>query len=35
MIDRGKIWTGSLNEMALDPQPHRIVGLYDTTLRDG
>ena len=21
--------------MALDPQPHRIVGLYDTTLRDG
>jgi isopropylmalate/homocitrate/citramalate synthase len=33
--DRSKIWTGSLNEKALDPQPHRVVGLYDTTLRDG
>jgi isopropylmalate/homocitrate/citramalate synthase len=35
MIDRAGIWTGSLNEKALDPQPHRVVGLYDTTLRDG
>jgi len=33
--DRSKIWTGTLNEQALDPQPHRVVGLYDTTLRDG
>ena len=33
--DRSKIWTGTLNEKALDPQPHRVVGLYDTTLRDG
>ncbi|HSE80351.1 MAG TPA: hypothetical protein VLA87_01515 [Gaiellaceae bacterium] len=32
MIDRGRIWTGSVNE------PYRrggTVGLYDTTLRDG
>ena len=35
MIDRSRVWTGSLNEKALDPQSHRIVGLYDTTLRDG
>ena len=35
MIDRSKIWTGSLNEKALDPQPRRTIGLYDTTLRDG
>ena len=35
MIDRTKVWTGTLNEMALEPQPHRTVGLYDTTLRDG
>ena len=35
MIDRSKVWTGHLNEMALDPQPHGVVGLYDTTLRDG
>jgi len=35
MIDRSKVWTGSLNERVLDPQPHRVVGLYDTTLRDG
>ena len=35
MIDRSKIWTGSLNEKALDPQSHVTVGLYDTTLRDG
>ncbi len=35
MIDRSEVWTGSLNEKALDPQPHATVGLYDTTLRDG
>ncbi len=34
-IDRAKIWTGDLNRLALDPQPHTTVGLYDTTLRDG
>jgi isopropylmalate/homocitrate/citramalate synthase len=34
-IDRDKIWTGELNRLALDPQPHATVGLYDTTLRDG
>jgi len=35
VIDRSKVWTGSLNEQALEPQRHRTVGLYDTTLRDG
>src|SRR5574339_127792 len=35
MIDRAKVWTGSINEQALDPQPRATVGLYDTTLRDG
>ena len=35
MIDRSKIWTGELNERALEPQPRVTVGLYDTTLRDG
>ncbi len=35
MIDRSKVWTGSINEQALDPQPRGTVGLYDTTLRDG
>ena len=35
MIDRTKVWTGSINEQALDPQPQSPVGLYDTTLRDG
>ena len=34
-IDRDKVWTGELNRLALDPQPHATVGLYDTTLRDG
>lgn len=34
-IDRSKLWTGSVNEKALDPQPRVTVGLYDTTLRDG
>ena len=35
MLDRAKVWTGSINEQALDPQPRATVGLYDTTLRDG
>ena len=35
MLDRSKVWTGSINEQALDPQPRATVGLYDTTLRDG
>ncbi|MFN8224646.1 MAG: hypothetical protein U0R50_15520 [Gaiellales bacterium] len=34
-LDRTKVWTGTVNERALDPQPHVTVGLYDTTLRDG
>jgi len=34
-IDRTKVWTGTINEQALEPQPRTVVGLYDTTLRDG
>ena len=34
-LDRTKIWTGTLNQQALEPQPTTTVGLYDTTLRDG
>ncbi len=34
-IDRDKLWTGELNRLALEPQSHDVVGLYDTTLRDG
>jgi isopropylmalate/homocitrate/citramalate synthase len=34
-LDRAKVWTGTINEQALDPQPPGTVGLYDTTLRDG
>jgi isopropylmalate/homocitrate/citramalate synthase len=34
-LDRSKVWTGTVNTQALDPQPHVTVGLYDTTLRDG
>jgi isopropylmalate/homocitrate/citramalate synthase len=34
-LDRDKVWTGELNERALEPQSHDTVGLYDTTLRDG
>src|SRR5262249_47379122 len=34
-VDRDKPWTGDLNRRALEPQPHVVVGLYDTTLRDG
>jgi isopropylmalate/homocitrate/citramalate synthase len=35
VIDKTKVWTGTINERALDPQPRAPVGLYDTTLRDG
>ncbi len=34
-IDRDSLWTGDLNQRALEPQTHDTVGLYDTTLRDG
>jgi isopropylmalate/homocitrate/citramalate synthase len=34
-IDRDKLWTGELNRLALEPQSHDTIGLYDTTLRDG
>ena len=34
-LDRESVWTGELNRRALEPQPHVVVGLYDTTLRDG
>jgi isopropylmalate/homocitrate/citramalate synthase len=34
-LDRSKVWTGDLNAHALEPQPHGVIGLYDTTLRDG
>jgi isopropylmalate/homocitrate/citramalate synthase len=36
VIDRAKVWTGELNQLALrDRPPAARVGLYDTTLRDG
>ena len=35
MIDRSKVWTGTLNAAAVEPGDGRRVGLYDTTLRDG
>lgn len=35
MIDKQKVWTGGLNQRALEPQTHDTIGLYDTTLRDG
>ncbi|MDN5004973.1 hypothetical protein ACFQZO_29400 [Bradyrhizobium sp. GCM10027634] len=35
MIDRSRIWTGSLNETALAGRPKPSAGFYDTTLRDG
>jgi isopropylmalate/homocitrate/citramalate synthase len=35
MIDRDKVWTGQINQQALEPQPRHTIGLYDTTLRDG
>ena len=34
-IDRDKLWTGTINQQALEPQTRHTVGLYDTTLRDG
>jgi len=34
-IERDKIWTGTINKQALEPQPRHTIGLYDTTLRDG
>jgi len=36
MIDRAQLWTGELNRRAADRgEAPDIVGLYDTTLRDG
>jgi isopropylmalate/homocitrate/citramalate synthase len=36
MIDRAQLWTGELNARAADRgQAPDVVGLYDTTLRDG
>ncbi len=38
MMDKDKIWTGDLNDEAIDTGPFTQVGrvgLYDTTLRDG
>jgi isopropylmalate/homocitrate/citramalate synthase len=36
MIDRDKVWTGGLNDLALgERDTGRRIGLYDTTLRDG
>jgi isopropylmalate/homocitrate/citramalate synthase len=34
-IPRDKLYTGDLNERALEPRRRDRVGLYDTTLRDG
>jgi isopropylmalate/homocitrate/citramalate synthase len=35
VIDRTKIWTGSLNDDVVAQGEGRSIGLYDTTLRDG
>ena len=35
MIERDKIWTGSLNAAAVEDGGGALVRLYDTTLRDG
>jgi isopropylmalate/homocitrate/citramalate synthase len=35
VIDRAKVWTGTLNDAAVEPGHGRRVGIYDTTLRDG
>jgi isopropylmalate/homocitrate/citramalate synthase len=35
MLDREKIWTGQINDVARDTAFDRVVGIYDTTLRDG
>jgi isopropylmalate/homocitrate/citramalate synthase len=34
-IPPAQLYTGSVNERALEPQPRGPIGLYDTTLRDG
>lgn len=34
-LDRNKVWTGNLNDLALADRPRPKVGFYDTTLRDG
>ncbi|MBK5959003.1 hypothetical protein CCR97_12405 [Rhodoplanes elegans] len=35
MIDRTKVWSGTLNEVALAGRSKRAAKFYDTTLRDG
>lgn len=35
MIDRSQVWTGALNEAAVESGEGSVVHLYDTTLRDG
>jgi len=35
MVDRTKVWSGTLNEVALAGRKNRTAGFYDTTLRDG
>jgi isopropylmalate/homocitrate/citramalate synthase len=35
MIDRSQVWTGPLNEAAVESGNGSLVRLYDTTLRDG
>jgi isopropylmalate/homocitrate/citramalate synthase len=35
VIDRSKVWTGTLNRAAVGDGPAAVVRLYDTTLRDG
>ena len=36
MIEQRQLWTGELNRRAADAgQAPAVVGLYDTTLRDG
>ena len=34
-LDPTKVWTGAINTQALEPQPRGVVGLHDTTLREG
>lgn len=34
-IDKSKVWTGTLNKLALAGRAKTKVGFYDTTLRDG
>jgi isopropylmalate/homocitrate/citramalate synthase len=35
MLDREKVWTGQINDATRDAAFDRMVGIYDTTLRDG